>query len=268
MNAIPRKTLAAAVVSVFVLAAGAAVAQRRDESKENGPPPGVGGAPPGAAPLRPDEGGVQAIGAPIVQAPPRAVDDRARHRAILDMLETKLTMNFPNETPLEDVLKYIKSNTEDPKNGLQAGLPIYFDPLPVEGEKRETLQSPVVIDLEGIPLRRTLALVLRQLGLTYCVADGLIVVSSPGIDDAALFEGRAIEPSPLRLLRHKAERGEMTAEERKEFLQTLRDLMEIVALIRDIDDIDSGRDLTPTPAEPSPSDRPRPGESSGHALPR
>ncbi len=38
------------------------------------------------------------------------------------------------------------------------------------------------IDLDGIPLKTTLRLMLKQLDLAYCVRDGVLIISSvPGI---------------------------------------------------------------------------------------
>ncbi len=41
-----------------------------------------------------------------------------------------------------------------------------------------TPESKVVIDLEGAPLKTSLRLILKQLGLAYCVRDGVIIISS------------------------------------------------------------------------------------------
>ena len=40
------------------------------------------------------------------------------------------------------------------------------------------MTSPVTLDLEGVPLKTTLRLMLKQLGLAYCVKDGLLIISS------------------------------------------------------------------------------------------
>jgi len=40
------------------------------------------------------------------------------------------------------------------------------------------LTSPVTLDLEGVPLKTTLRLLLKQLGLTYTVKDGLLTITS------------------------------------------------------------------------------------------
>src|SRR5262249_62038450 len=58
----------------------------------------------------------------------RAVDllDRdPKTKGILAKLDEPISMSFANETPLEDVLKYIKSATQGPND---SGIPIYVDP--------------------------------------------------------------------------------------------------------------------------------------------
>ncbi len=112
----------------------------------------------------------------------RLLDRDERTKAILTQLNERLTMSFPQETPLEDVLKYIKSNTQSEELDLPSGIPIYVDPLGLQ-EVEKTLQSPVTLDLEGIPLKTSLRLILKQLGLTYTVKDGLMTITSAESDD-------------------------------------------------------------------------------------
>ncbi len=95
-------------------------------------------------------------------------------RAVLKKLEEPVTMSFANETPLEEVLKYIKSSVT---GGKDSGIPVYVDPLGLR-EVEATLTSPIVIDLEGVPLKTSLRLLLKQLRLAYCVKDGLLIISS------------------------------------------------------------------------------------------
>jgi hypothetical protein len=45
------------------------------------------------------------------------------------------------------------------------------------------LTSPVTLDLEGVPLKTTLRLLLKQLGLTYTVKDGLLTITSESSED-------------------------------------------------------------------------------------
>ncbi len=72
-----------------------------------------------------------------------------RSQAILAKLEEPIAMSFPNETPLEDLLKYIKQATTGPT---YSGIPIYVDPIGLQ-EAGMTLTSTIKLDLEGIPLR-------------------------------------------------------------------------------------------------------------------
>jgi hypothetical protein len=112
----------------------------------------------------------------------RAVDllDRdPKTKSILAKLEEPISMSFANETPLEDVLKYIKSATQGPND---SGIPIYVDPVGLN-EAEKTLTSPVTLDLEGVPLKTTLRLLLKQLGLTYTVKEGLLTITSESSED-------------------------------------------------------------------------------------
>jgi len=103
----------------------------------------------------------------------------AKTKSIQAKLDQPIAMSFPNETPLEDVLKYIKQATQDAND---SGIPIYVDPLGMQ-EADKTLTSPVSIDLEGVPLKTTLRLLLKQLGLTYTVKDGFLMITSQESED-------------------------------------------------------------------------------------
>jgi RNA polymerase sigma factor (sigma-70 family) len=102
--------------------------------------------------------------------------DAKFNAAIAKALEARVTMVFPNETPLEDVLKYIKSNTQNQELDLPAGVPIYVDPVGLK-TAQATLTTPVALDMNGIPLRTTLRLILEQIGLDYRVRDALVYIS-------------------------------------------------------------------------------------------
>ena len=115
----------------------------------------------------------------IIQEVHEPADVAASNARILKAADMPITMSFPQETPLDDVLKYIRSNTESKEQGLPSGIPIYVDPLGLNAAER-TQQSPVVIDLEGVPLRTALYLVLNQMGLTYGVGGGVLVIT--GVD--------------------------------------------------------------------------------------
>ena len=110
------------------------------------------------------------------------LDRDERTKAILTQLNERLTMSFPNETPLEDVLKYIKTNTTSEELDLPNGIPIYVDPVGLQ-EAEKTITSPVTLDLEGIPLKTSLRLILKQIGMTYTVKDGLMTITSNNSED-------------------------------------------------------------------------------------
>jgi hypothetical protein len=107
------------------------------------------------------------------------LDRDPKTKSILEKLEEPISMSFANETPLEDVLKYIKAATQGPND---TGIPIYVDPVGLN-EAEKTMTSPVTLDLEGVPLKTTLRLLLKQLGLTYTVKDGLLTITSESSED-------------------------------------------------------------------------------------
>ena len=131
--------------------------------------------------------------------------------AVVQTLEKPIPMSFANETSLEDVLKYIRSETaQDGKE-----IPIYVDPVGLQ-EAEKTMTSPITIDLEGVPLRITLDLLLRQLGLKYKVRDGLLTI---------IFEDA--EDNPFHELLGKSESGELTPDEYQKLIVMLKARNEI-----------------------------------------
>ena len=100
--------------------------------------------------------------------------DLERNKLIEERLEKEVVMNFANETPLEDALKYIKESTKDAKGKT---IPIYVDPIGIQ-EAEKTPQSTVKLDIEDVPLRTTLRLMLNQLELDYRVRDGMLYIAS------------------------------------------------------------------------------------------
>ncbi len=105
-----------------------------------------------------------------------------------------IPMRFHIETPLDDVLKYIKQATTTPT---YPGIPIYVDPIGLQ-EAERSLNSTVQIDLEGVPLEDTLRLCLKQLGLAYEVKDSRLRITSeeefsePDIEDPFLIVGHCL----------------------------------------------------------------------------
>jgi hypothetical protein len=97
-----------------------------------------------------------------------------KNRLILAKLDEPVSMSFADETPLEDVLKYIKAATSGPRYG---GIQIYVDPVALN-QAGKTMKSPVTLDVEGVTLRVTLGLLLKQLDLGYVVQDGMLKIGN------------------------------------------------------------------------------------------
>jgi RNA polymerase sigma factor (sigma-70 family) len=112
-----------------------------------------------------------------------------RNRQIMERLEKRVPMQFANETPLKDIIEHIKSETADAKGKV---IPIYVDPLALQAAEK-TLESPVTIDLDDIPVRITLRLVLDQLDLFYRVDEGMVFIEAKDDKDA----NHTGEPTPL-----------------------------------------------------------------------
>jgi RNA polymerase sigma factor (sigma-70 family) len=98
-----------------------------------------------------------------------------QNEAILQELDKPLAMAFAKPTPLDEVLKYIKARTTN-ANG-QRIIPIYVDPQGLAAAGVEP-GATVIIDLDGVPLKTSLRLLLKQLDLAYCVRDGVLIISS------------------------------------------------------------------------------------------
>ncbi len=99
-----------------------------------------------------------------------------KSKAILAKLEEPISMSFNEATPTsEDALKYIKQATT---SKTYHGIQIYVDPKGLE-EAQSTLTSRVHnMDIEGVPLKTSLRLILKQLDLAYCVRHGVLIISS------------------------------------------------------------------------------------------
>jgi hypothetical protein len=93
---------------------------------------------------------------------------------ITTALDQPVPMHFHDETPLDDVLKHIQKETKGPDGKL---LPIYVDPIGLQ-EAEKSINSTVTIDIEGVPLKSTLGLCLKQLGLRYWIRDGVLLITS------------------------------------------------------------------------------------------
>ena len=77
------------------------------------------------------------------------------------------------------------------------------------------------MDLEGVPLRRTLQLLLDQIDLAYFVQDGLLFITSKDAGLSGLWRRRS--PSHRRSWKGSpGERGELSVTETQELLELLK----------------------------------------------
>jgi len=106
----------------------------------------------------------------------------AGNARILKALDQPVPMHFRDEATLEDVLKHITEATKSPDGKV---IPIYVDPIGMQ-EAERTPQSVVSLDLDGVPLKTTLYLCLKQNGLAYCIRDGVLVVTSEESQESGL----------------------------------------------------------------------------------
>jgi hypothetical protein len=130
--------------------------------------PSLDAAPPDLIALKMDVPGGTFSG------PIDAHDDRSQR--IIAELAKPVSMPFGPDTALEDVIKYVKSSTKGPS--FADGIPIYVDPIGLSEADKNMSSTVHGVQLEGVPLRTTLKLLLKQLDLTYVVSDGLLRITS------------------------------------------------------------------------------------------
>jgi hypothetical protein len=143
------------------------------------------------------------------------------NKAILAALQKPIPMHFPKPTPLSEVITYVRNATEGP--GLPKGIIIYVDPIGMQDADKTTADT-VTIDLEEVPLKTALRLILRQLSLRYEVEDGVLTITTTGCyPDGTAFEG----------MYDKARRGELTREQYKQLIEALKLWRQVESLMKD-----------------------------------
>jgi hypothetical protein len=131
-----------------------------------------------------EDGWTQALGDLVdlaVQAesktkPVGTPQDSRETKAIVAKLDEPMAMEFPDATPFEEVLAYIKKTSK--KRADDPGIPIYIDPLGLR-EVGSTLTSVVRINERSAPLKVSLARIGDQLGFAYTIKDDVLIISSP-----------------------------------------------------------------------------------------
>jgi RNA polymerase sigma factor (sigma-70 family) len=153
-----------------------------------------------------------------------------KSQLVLAKLDEPISMAFKDDTPLEDLLKYIKQVTTTKE---YKGIPIYVDPIGLQEAEKSMTSTVRGMDLEGIPLRRTLQLLLNQIDLAYFVEDGILYITSAEGEKHSLGPPMH-EPSPIELKLEKAERGELTVKEMAELIELLKARAEVTKLTRGV----------------------------------
>jgi hypothetical protein len=118
----------------------------------------------------------------------------AANARVLKALEQPVPMHFLEETTLEDVLKHVAEATRGPDG---KNIPIYVDPIGLQEAEKSMTSTLKNLDLDGIPLKITLKMLLKQLDLAYSVRDGILVITSeegasPVYEDPFLIGGHCL----------------------------------------------------------------------------
>ena len=108
----------------------------------------------------------------------------AANARIQKALNQRLPMRFPDDTTLEEVATYIQRATRGSDGRV---IPIYIDPIGLQEAEKSMTSTVRGFDLEGVRLRTSLRLWLRQLDLAYVVKDGLLLITSRQSEDNELI---------------------------------------------------------------------------------
>jgi hypothetical protein len=110
----------------------------------------------------------------ISALPPPSNENRARNWHIVQALARPISVRF-REAPLSVAIQTIKKETRGPD--FPDGIPIYVDPVGLQ-ESEKTMDSPVELEVTGVPIRTSLGLMLDQLGMKYMIKDGLLLITN------------------------------------------------------------------------------------------
>ena len=149
---------------------------------------------PGPGPRAGADDGEVVDGGAIAGEPPRPRKlpkphpaDAERDKVIEQALEKTFSVDFPKGTPLDEVLTFIRTHTQDAKSGLPKGVTIYVDPIVLldtsSAPKPKDLVTIAPITLDDIPLRVALRLVLDQFSLSYQVRDRMVYILDEDLID-------------------------------------------------------------------------------------
>jgi hypothetical protein len=133
--------------------------------------PTLDAAPPELLPLEMHVEGEDSLG------PITSPGDRSRQ--ITRALERPVDIPFAAETPLKQVVAFVRSQTQSAS--FPDGIPVYIDPNALQWAEK-TEDSPVQFDLRNVPLDAALKLMLDQLGLIYVIRDGILRITHESDD--------------------------------------------------------------------------------------
>ncbi len=114
----------------------------------------------------------------------RSPDGAARDARVVALLEREWPIKFAEPTPLRAVLTSLAKQVREDGG---RPLPLYVDTTDIE-DFEKTMGAPIILDLEGLPLRTTLRLILAQAGLRCQVKDGLLVIEFDDTEKKAAEE--------------------------------------------------------------------------------
>ncbi len=116
---------------------------------------------------------------------------RVRNEIIMRKLDQPIPMHFPEDTPLEEVLKHIRNATADVNF---PGIPIYVDPVGLRNAEQSLTSTVRNINWDAIPVGDGLRVCLMQLDLGFSVRSGFILIT----DDAAI----PVYEDPVQVVGH------------------------------------------------------------------
>ena len=115
----------------------------------------------------------------VAEFPPSSHANAIANDRIRRVLDWPIPMYFPTKTPMENVIAYIQQRTND-------NIPIYVEPVSL-AKLAKLNDTAVLMELDGVPLRKTLRLVLKQNQMDYSIRDGILYIGSeldPVVKDA------------------------------------------------------------------------------------
>jgi len=104
-------------------------------------------------------------------------------KLIREKLEEVIPMPFAEPTPFREVIEYIRNATRSPE--LPGGINFFVDQAGLE-EAGFTMDDTVTLDLQGVKLKTSLELILKQLKLISTVRDGILRIDYEDSEDLPL----------------------------------------------------------------------------------